>query len=184
MCLSPSNRPGDQYRYRIDVATGMRRRASTTANVGIKVYGDVSESNAFLLRRADRPTLTQASLDSFLVNTSESLGDLTHMRLWHDNSSPEPAWFVKEIAVQDIQTGQVWFFLCNCWLAVDSGDAQIDKVFAVSSREDLIEFKPLFVTKTRQNLTDSHLWFSIVWRPPLRHFTRVQRFAYHSSYAP
>ena len=175
MCLSPSNRPGDQYRYRIDVATGMRRRAGTTANVGIKVYGDVNESNAFLLRGADRPALTQASLDSFLVNTSESLGDLTHMRLWHDNSGPEPAWFVKEIAVQDIQTGQVWFFLCNCWLAVDSGDAQIDKVFAVSSREDLIEFKHLFVTKACQNLTDSHLWFSIVWRPPLRHFTRVQR---------
>lgn len=173
--VSPSNRPGDQYQYTVNVLTGMRRKAGTTANVGMKIYGEDGSSNAFLLKSPSRPTLTQGSLDSFLINTSESVGDLTHIRLWHDNSGNDPAWYVKEIAIQDVQTSQVWFFLCECWLAVDSTDAQIDRVFAVSSREEMTAFKHLFLSKAKKNLTDSHLWFSIVWRPPQNHFTRVQR---------
>ena len=153
----------------------MRKQAGTTANVAIKLYGEENESKAFLLNNTSRKTFTSGSIESFLINTPKSVGDLTHLRLWHDNSGSDPAWFVRDIAIQDLQTDQVWVFLCNCWLAVDLSDSQIDKIFVAASREELTEFKYLFLSKAGNYLTDSHLWFSIVWRPPQNGFTRVQR---------
>ena len=39
----------------------------------------------------------------------------------------------------------------------------------------MVEFEHLFTQKTRKNLSDEHLWFSIVTRPPQSRFTRLQR---------
>lgn len=43
--------------------------------------------------------------------------------------------------VQDLQTEQKWYFLCNSWLAIDIGDCSLDKVFPVSSEMDLKRFR-------------------------------------------
>lgn len=43
--------------------------------------------------------------------------------------------------VQDLQTEQKWYFLCNSWLAIDIGDCLLDKVFPVSSEVDLKSFR-------------------------------------------
>ena len=37
------------------------------------------------------------------------------------------------------------------------------------------EFGHLFASSARKNLSDGHLWFSVVARPPASRFTRVQR---------
>lgn len=43
--------------------------------------------------------------------------------------------------VQDLQTEQKWYFLCNSWLAIDIDDCLLDKVFPVSSEVDLKSFR-------------------------------------------
>lgn len=58
---------------------------------------------------------------------------------------------------------------------MDEGDGMIDRIFPVASNTELKEFRRLFLTKAYKDLTDSHLWFSVVWRPPQSPFTRVQR---------
>ena len=173
--MSPSNRPGDAHAYEVIICTGMRRHAGTTANVAMTITGEHGESHAFLLKNSQRMTLARGSIDSFLVTTSETLGELAYIRVWHDNFGKDPAWFVKLISIREIDTDGVWHFVCESWLAVDEGDGMIDRIFPVTSSKELKEFRRLFLTKAYKDLTDSHLWFSVFWRPPQSPFTRVQR---------
>lgn len=173
--MSPSNRPGDTHFYEVVISTGMRRHAGTTANVAMTMTGERGESHAFLLKYKDCTRLARSSLNSFLVTTSETLGELSYIRVWHDNSGEDPAWYVKQISIREIATNGVWHFVCEHWLAVDEGDGLIDRIFPVTSKKEMKEFRRLFLTKTYKDLTDSHLWFSVVWRPPQSSFTRVQR---------
>lgn len=39
----------------------------------------------------------------------------------------------------------------------------------------MTEFSHLFTEKTTKSLSDGHLWFSVIARPPQSRFTRVQR---------
>ena len=39
----------------------------------------------------------------------------------------------------------------------------------------MVEFKNLFSHTTRKNMSDEHLWFSVVARPPQSRFTCLQR---------
>jgi len=52
---------------------------------------------------------------------------------------------------------------------------QVERLLPLASKEELTEFNHLFVARTRRNLSDSHLWFSVFARPASSRFTRVQR---------
>ncbi len=56
---------------------------------------------------------------------------------------------------------------------------QVDRLIAVAGPEQMVEFGHLFRASTRKNLSDGHLWFSVVARPPQSRFTRVQRVRAH-----
>lgn len=45
------------------------------------------------------------------------------------------------VTVQDLQTEQKWYFLCNSWLAIDMDDCLLDRAFPVSSEADLKSFR-------------------------------------------
>lgn len=49
--------------------------------------------------------------------------------------------YVSKVMVQDLETGQLWHFLCNSWLAIDIGDCTLDKVFPIASENDLKGFQ-------------------------------------------
>ena len=77
--------------------------------------------------------------------------------------------------IQDPQTDQRWWFVCDDWLPVDEGDGKIERILYPASKKDLTKFNVLFTSEVRKNLTDGHIWFSVVARPPRSNFTRVQR---------
>ena len=81
------------------------------------------------------------------------------------------------MVITDIQTDKTFQFLCNRWLAVDQDDGQVEMVAPVSGKDELSDFNYVFLTKTRNDLTDGHLWISVYARPPRSSFTRVQRLA-------
>ena len=139
------------------------------------IAGERGESHTFLLKNSHSTTLARSCVNSFLVTTTETLGELSYIRVWHDNFGDDPAWYVKQISIREIGTDGVWHFVSERWLAVDEGDGLIDRIFPVTSSKEMEEFRRLFLTKTYKDLTDSHLWFSVVWRPPQSSFTRVQR---------
>ncbi|XP_007572505.1 polycystic kidney disease protein 1-like 2 [Poecilia formosa] len=169
------NDPMDNYRYLLCVCTGHRIGASTSSQVVVTLLGADGNSKPHHLSDPKKPVFERGAVDLFLLTTPSSLGELQGIRLWHNNSGNHPAWFVGNVLVQDLQTEQKWYFLCNSWLAIDMGDCCLDKLFPVSTEMDLKKFSNLFFMKTAKDFSDGHLWFSVISRPPSSNFTCVQR---------
>ncbi|XP_028413115.1 uncharacterized protein LOC114535974 [Dendronephthya gigantea] len=171
----PSNRAGDSNQYQVIIHTGIRRSAGTSANVGLMLSGEHGKSRKCLLKSSKREVLQRGDVDSFLITTTGSLGALKHLYIWHDNTGSDPAWFLNHVVVLDSETGQVYNFLCYRWLAVDEGDGQIMRLLPLAKTKDLKRFRHLFVSRATNELTDAHLWFSVVFCSPTSPFTRAQR---------
>jgi hypothetical protein len=54
------------------------------------------------------------------------LGELTKLRIWHDDSSLlKSAWHLEYVTVEDKHTGKTYMFPCNKWLSSTKEDKQI-----------------------------------------------------------
>lgn len=51
--------------------------------------------------------------------------------------------FVRRLVVSDLAAGKKWHFPCDCWLAADMEDGQVDKVFVAASDRELRSFRYL-----------------------------------------
>ncbi|XP_060067008.1 polycystin-1-like protein 2 [Ylistrum balloti] len=133
------------------------------------------------VRRADKrdvsKPLTRGSVNNYLLSVPFNLGNLTFLRIWHDNTGKgkDADWYLNMVLIKDLQNNQKYVFLCNQWLAVDKGDQQVEWLLPVATQSELSNFDHLFYTRTRQDLTDGHLWISVLSRPTQSVFTRVQR---------
>jgi polycystin 1L2 len=159
----------------VTLFTGSRRNAGSTAEVSIIITGDNGDSEPRLLQRTSSVSFKRTSQDSYLVTTAHSLGSLQYIRVWHDNSGPDPSWFLSEVIIRDVETAEQYFFLCNSWLACDEGDGLVERLIPVASPEELKDFQYLFMQNSTDGFSDGHLWFSIVLRPAQSRFTHAQR---------
>ncbi|XP_078692098.1 polycystin-1-like protein 2 [Branchiostoma floridae x Branchiostoma belcheri] len=167
--------PRKDCQYVITVYTGFKGNAGTTAEVTIVLYGQDRESLPFILSDSKRVTFEKGSVDSFLVSTSEPLGDLTYLRVWHNNAGYSPAWFLNQIVVTDRGNNRPHFFLCNRWFATDKDDGKVYRLLPESGPDEMKEFRNVFLAKSSRDMNDGHLWFSVAGRPARSPFTRVQR---------
>uniref|UniRef100_A0A452S2L8 Polycystin 1 like 3, transient receptor potential channel interacting n=1 Tax=Ursus americanus TaxID=9643 RepID=A0A452S2L8_URSAM len=169
------NDPSSQFHYLLQVSTGYRRKAATTAKVVITLYGSEGRSEPHHLCDPQKAVFERGGLDVFLLSTQSSLGELHGLWLWHDNSGASPSWYVNQVIVSDMAGKRKWYFLCNCWLAVDLGEHERDRVFMPVSEKELFSFRHLFSTLVVEKLTQDYLWLSVLTRHPWNQFTRVQR---------
>ncbi|KAM7332445.1 hypothetical protein ACRRTK_009153 [Alexandromys fortis] len=175
LTILADNDPGSAFHYLIQVYTGYRRRAATTAQVVITLYGSEGHSEPHHLCDPQKRVFEQGALDVFLLSTGSWLGDLHGLRLWHDNSGDNPSWYVSQVIVSDMTVKKKWHFRCSCWLAVDLGHCERDRVFTPASRRELSSFSHLFSSTIVEKFTQDYLWLSVVTRHPWSQFTRVQR---------
>ena len=122
-----------------------------------------------------RKKFQQGSIDFFLLTVPRPLGKIQQLRIWHNNAGADPSWFVSRVLVRNLQTDLTAWFVCDRWLAVEEDDGQIDRTLLPGSKQDLIKFNFLFSSEVRKNLSDGHLWYSVLRRPLRSTFTRVQR---------
>ncbi|XP_055086672.1 polycystic kidney disease protein 1-like 2 [Periophthalmus magnuspinnatus] len=169
------NDPCDKYQYLLTVSSGHRRGAATSAQVTVVLVGSITSSAPHHLTDSQKPVFQRGAVDMFLLKAPGSLGDIQAVRLWHNNEGEHPNWFVSSVVVQDLQTGQKFHVLCNSWIGLDIGDGTLDQLFPVTTSEELRRFSNLFFMKTTRDLSDGHLWLSVVTRPPSSSFSRVQR---------
>ncbi|XP_062817920.1 polycystin-1-like protein 2 [Anolis carolinensis] len=170
------NDPGAQFLYLVQVFTGYRFGAGTSAQAVLTLYGAEGRSRPHLLQCSEASRgLERGGMDAFLLATRRPLGNLHAARLWHNQTGSSPSWFVRHLVVRDLNVRRRWYFLCNCWLASDMDDGQVDKVFVAASQEELLSRRHLFWAGLVGKLTQEHLWLSVltcsIWSP----FTRVQR---------
>ncbi|KAI8505767.1 hypothetical protein Bbelb_161200 [Branchiostoma belcheri] len=166
---------GYRYRYIVTVYTGFKRFAGTTAKVAIIVTGEDGQSEPHLLTDPERRVFETAGVDSFLITTAQSMGPLSSVHVWHDNSGDKPSWFLDQITVYDLQEEQKYVFVCNRWLAEDDDDGLTERHLPVASERDLKDFFYVFSNRMAKDFRDGHLWFSVAGRPVRSMFTRVQR---------
>lgn len=169
------NDPSHRYKYEILVLTGMRKGAGTTADVCCDLIGLEGESGPRPLRDPSQVRFQRSGMDSFLLTTSQHLGDLTLLRIWHNNSGSSPSWYLKEVIIRDLKTDCVFVFMCNRWLAVEFDDGEVLRTLPSARQDDLRSFNHLFHDVTQKNITDSHLWVSVLMKPNISNFTTAQR---------
>ena len=75
----------------------------------------------------------------------------------------------------DLQTREKFYFICNDWLALDKSDASIERILPVATSKQKADMKYLIEKQTKQNMSDGHLWFSIIARPVTSSFSRTDR---------
>uniref|UniRef100_F6RF39 Polycystin 1 like 3, transient receptor potential channel interacting n=1 Tax=Ornithorhynchus anatinus TaxID=9258 RepID=F6RF39_ORNAN len=175
LTILADNDPVAQFCYLIQVFTGYRRRAATTAKVILTLYGTEGRSEPHHLSDPQKTVFERGGLDVFLLTTRSPLGELHSIRLWHDNSGPSPSWYVSQVIVSDVAAKKKWHFLCNSWLAVDIGDCLHDRVFSSASKKQLFSFRHLYSSKIIEGFTQDYLWLSVLTRCPWNPFSRVQR---------
>ncbi|CAL1538860.1 unnamed protein product, partial [Lymnaea stagnalis] len=171
------NDPSDRYFYEVLVCTGMRRNAGTDSQVCFVLSGEDDESDVRAFTDSKRKIFRRGQVDGFLMAVPRPLGYLNFMRIWHDNSGRGKfaSWYLNYIVVRDVQTDVKQVFIANKWLAVEEDDGQVDRVIPVATQEQLGDFSYQFGERSRKNLIDGHLWFSVVARPPQSRFTCLQR---------
>ncbi|OQV24028.1 Polycystic kidney disease protein 1-like 2 [Hypsibius exemplaris] len=164
------------YYYVVTVCTGLRFGATTTATVGIVLKGASDQSDPHILNDTpDMEFFAMGGEDSFLIAVPEPLGDLMALSIWHNGQGVRPSWFVDEILIRDVQTNQLFFFLPNRWLAAHKGDRSLSVEVPVAGAEQLTSFWHRFTSFSSRGLRDSHLYFSVLYRPSRSTFTRAQR---------
>uniref|UniRef100_A0A3Q3J1C2 Polycystic kidney disease protein 1-like 1 n=1 Tax=Monopterus albus TaxID=43700 RepID=A0A3Q3J1C2_MONAL len=171
------NSPCDPYLYAATIHTGLCSAAYMSAKVCIVLYG---ENGISLTRELQVPGCTlfrRNSQDTFLFSAADSLGHVWGVHIWHDNSGPSPTWYIKQVEVSEVNRGHVkgraWLFVGQCWLAVNKGDGQVERMLRVCTQG--IGFAKMLCLKLSDYLADFHIWISVYSCPYPNSFTHTQR---------
>lgn len=143
----PENQPNEKFGYEVMIWTGIRPNSGTTSLVSIDIEGDISKSGPRYLIDGRRKIFKAASINSFLLTTSQTLGNPMlirysllsiycrlpifqilincTIRVWHDNSGLDPSWYISHILVRDLQNEAKYYFILNRWLSVNKEDQQV-----------------------------------------------------------
>ncbi|KAL3878017.1 hypothetical protein ACJMK2_035653 [Sinanodonta woodiana] len=175
--LLEDNLPTDNYHYQVTVQTGVRKNAGTESNISFIISGEQMDTGVRRLFDGKRKRFETGSIMNFIMSTERCLGPLSFLRIWHDNTGNGKlrSWYLDQIQLTDLQTGERYFFIADRWLAVEEDDGMVDRIVPVAGMDDLVAFKQLFSSSVRKKLTNDHLWFSVFSRPTRSSFTRVQR---------
>ena len=77
--------------------------------------------------------------------------------------------------MNDLQTKEKFYFLCNNWLALEYGDGKIERRLFVASDKDKTKLEYLIKKQATTYLYDNHMWLSIFKKPILSPLTRLDR---------
>ncbi|KAJ7338826.1 hypothetical protein JRQ81_012728, partial [Phrynocephalus forsythii] len=123
---------GNGEDWKVTVVTGSFETAGTTATVSLYVYGEKKVWGPLVLGSRNDKQFSPNSTDSFKINLKD-VGELYKIRIGHDNSGPDPSWYLKEIRLQrmSLPSEQELCFPVNCWLSEDRDDGDTWQEIAV-----------------------------------------------------
>ncbi|KAL6097956.1 pkd1l1 [Pungitius sinensis] len=171
------NSPCDPYLYAVTIHTGPRSAARLSAKVYIVLHGRDGCSQTRELQVPGCNLFRRNSQDTFILSAADNLGPVWGVHIWHDNSGPSPNWYLKQVEVYEVGSarvkGRAWFFVGQCWLAVNKDDGRVDKMLRVGTHG--ISFSKMLCLKLSDYLADYHIWMSLYSCPQPNPFTRTQR---------
>ncbi|XP_067855256.1 polycystin family receptor for egg jelly-like [Heptranchias perlo] len=173
--ILPDNDPCDTACYLVTLFTGGRPDAGTTADVFLTLVSTSVESDVHLLRHPDHQTFRRNSVNTFLLTTKDDLGELTFIRVWHNNVGVSPSWYLSRVKVQNVLTKQLWYFVCTKWLATAKGGGLLHRTFPVTDPDTVLRRWDVFLVEASSKVEKEHLWFSVFAFEVNQSFTRIQR---------
>ncbi|CAL8278491.1 unnamed protein product [Merluccius merluccius] len=111
--------------YEIHVFTGSLWGAGTDANVYITIYGEVGDTGERLLKKSNRLNKFEKNQEDIINIKAVDMGELKKLRIRHDNSNSNAAWFLERVEIVDTKEDTTYYFPCKRWLAVNEDDGQI-----------------------------------------------------------
>ncbi|KAF7200543.1 transcript variant X2 [Nothobranchius furzeri] len=128
----------DKTNYIIQVQTSDVGGAGTDANVFLIVFGEYGDTGMLPLKEgSNRNKFERKSKDVFRIPEMLSLGELSKIRVWHDNKGPAPGWHLEYIDVKDETMDQMFRFPCNRWLAKGEDDGMIIRELACANNDSI-----------------------------------------------
>ena len=114
--------------YKVILFTGNVDNAGTDAEVFITITGTETTTREYIL---DNPgnDREQGSIDAYTVE-AENIGNLSYVKIRHDNSGDRPGWFLDKVIIIHQGSGTEWTLPYYNWLAIDEG--QIEAILAPS----------------------------------------------------
>ncbi|XP_068166911.1 lipoxygenase homology domain-containing protein 1 [Antennarius striatus] len=142
----------------IQVQTGDVGGAGTDANVFLMVFGEYGDTGTLALKEStNRNKFERKMKDVFRFPDMLSLGELSKVRVWHDNKGPAPGWQLDYIDVKDESMDQTFRFPCDRWLAKNEDDGQIMRELACANNDsiDLSDKTKYEIATTTANTEDA-----------------------------
>ncbi|XP_058024091.1 lipoxygenase homology domain-containing protein 1 [Ahaetulla prasina] len=129
--------------YEVHVITGVIWGAGTDANVYLSIYGERGDTGERHLKYSNQLNkFEKEQVDVFTVKAID-LGELKKLRIRHDDSGSNSAWFLERIDIIDTKEDSIYYFPCQRWLAVEEDDGQIAR--------ELVPVAEAFVMKGSEN---------------------------------
>ncbi|KAI7798290.1 putative lipoxygenase homology domain-containing protein 1-like [Triplophysa rosa] len=140
----------ETHTYKVSVRTGDMYGAGSDANVFLTIYGDLGDTGERKLRKSESSSnkFERGAVDKFSIEAVD-LGQVFKIRICHDNSGPGADWYLDQVEVVDVETEEVYMFLCERWLSKKKEDKRIERTFFVKGYEG--DRNPNNVKKTTQN---------------------------------
>lgn len=104
--------------------------AGTDANVFLTLFGANGDSGELELKKSEtnRNKFERGKTDVFVFSDILSLGELSKLRIRHDNTGSlvgNTHWHLDSVEVQDLRSQKTYTFLCNKWLSKSKDDGQL-----------------------------------------------------------
>ncbi|XP_037535965.1 lipoxygenase homology domain-containing protein 1-like [Nematolebias whitei] len=144
--------------YIIQVQTSDVGGAGTDANVFLILFGEYGDTGTMALKEStNRNKFERKMKDVFRFPDMLSLGELSKVRVWHDNTGPAPGWHLEYIEVKDEAMDQTFRFPCDRWLAKNEDDRQIIRELACANNDtiDLSDKTKYEIATTTANTDDA-----------------------------
>ncbi|TPP60374.1 hypothetical protein FGIG_08324 [Fasciola gigantica] len=111
--------------YEIVVKTGDIQEAGTSANVFLCMYGKNGDTGPIHLKGSTTGAhkFKSGASDVFQI-PAEDVGELTKIRLWHDENGRSPGWFLDQVSVVAPHLGRRYVFRTHRWLDGNQGDGK------------------------------------------------------------
>ncbi|XP_070780971.1 lipoxygenase homology domain-containing protein 1 [Enoplosus armatus] len=130
----------ETHTYKVSVMTGDVYGAGTDANVFLTIYGDLGDTGERKLSKSETNSnkFERGSVDKFTIEAVD-LGQVFKIKIRHDNSMVSADWYLDQVEVVDVDTEEVFLFLCERWLSRKREDGRIGRVFYVKGYEGVRE---------------------------------------------
>uniref|UniRef100_A0A3Q2PVY7 Lipoxygenase homology PLAT domains 1 n=1 Tax=Fundulus heteroclitus TaxID=8078 RepID=A0A3Q2PVY7_FUNHE len=124
----------EAHTYKVSVRTGDMYGAGTDANVFLTIYGDLGDTGERKLAKSEnnKNKFDRGEVDRFTIEAVD-LGQVFKIRIRHDNTMVGADWYLDQVEVQDVETEEVYMFLCERWLSKKKEDKRIERIFYVKA---------------------------------------------------